>query len=122
MALAAVGTACPRCGGVSVAGSTHPADDDGWSGFRPRVRRGWRYWLVIFNTYTGVLVPRGFRACTACGLVWGEVDPAALSAFMAKEGYEPPPGESQAAEPGAAADDGGRKVSQDSSSLGPRRG
>ena len=101
-------TACPRCGGRSVAGSTHPADDDGWHGFRPRVRRGWRYWLVIFNSPTGVLARAGFRACTACGLVWGEVDPAALLAFMAKEGYEPPLGEPPQAEPDVAADPGGR--------------
>lgn len=103
MDLAAGGTACPRCGGVTVAGSTHPADDDGWSGFRPRVRRGWRYWLVIWNSRTGVPARRGFRACTACGLVWGEVDTAELLAFMAKEGYEPPPGEPQQANPDAAA-------------------
>ena len=79
--------ACPRCGGSHlIAGSTQAVQVRGSPEmFRPWLRWGLRYFFVHFNGHIGVQVRDHFQGCRACGLVWGDVSPAELAAFIARE-------------------------------------
>jgi hypothetical protein len=67
------GDQCPRCGkalvvhgSVAARGVRH--------GFRPEELR----LLSLSFQFPEVPIPRAAAACAACGLVWTELDPAAL--------------------------------------------
>jgi hypothetical protein len=81
--------ACPRCGSREiVAGCTNRVEAP--EAFRPLLKHDLRYWLSHFNGTRGVELREQFVACLSCGLVWGQVSPEELRAFMSKEYVLPP--------------------------------
>ncbi len=61
---------CPRCGSAHVVHGSVARH----GGFRPEELR----WFSLSFQLPEVPVPSASAACTACGLVWGELDADAL--------------------------------------------
>jgi hypothetical protein len=71
---------CPRCGKkLVVNGSIFKRN-----GFRPE---GLKFFSLTFQ-WPEVPVPNQHAACAACGLVWSELDPAALRQKLRDLGNE----------------------------------
>jgi hypothetical protein len=74
--------ACPRCGSkLTRAGLIASGAGHGAGVFIPSGLRRW-----VFRLWPGVLIRTSHAACLSCGLVWSDLSPEQLRAFIKKFG------------------------------------
>src|SRR4051794_40903640 len=76
---------CPECGShKTVEGKISVGGDGGWNGtFNPDGLR-----FLTFRRSVPLVSARKFRACTACGMVWGRVQAPDLKDLIGHSGTE----------------------------------